>query len=522
MAIETRGFNFSPGESRLTQIAPPPQFQLVSGQSLVGDSGISEWAAGMSSASRMMRENMSSLLAGVTVGVGGITDAFNTLSDRKFQEEQADKKYERDLEVARIRAAADQEMSPKESLEYQLKQLDLREKQRQGSWAEWPEGATPPPLSEIYYDGQAGGAFPDPNLNISPEDVPLEPLPEGGFYPDERSDILAQPESGDEPALPGINEPTAADVKTSGGQYQWVIFPDGSKQLKDQSRPVGNQLIGRVIPPESKAQVPEGYEPDTITVTQDGKRVTYKKPEEPKDPAVAPEVPEGMRLKGVKSSDGKMSYDFEVDTSDEDIQREITAAQANILQANRVIEDIDLAVKLAKESNLPAAGKFSEWVNKLPVTTGASDLRRIVNNISADVAFERLARMRRESKTGGALGAVSERELALLQAAEGSIDPSLSPKFFISNMLRIKDARQELIKMWSGKLEKLSSNSDTEGSSEVKSQDNSKELESQIKALRASISQYPQGSQERQEVLNQIQAKTTEFINLTGKTPEYR
>ena len=141
MAIETRGFNFSPGESRLAQIVAPPQFEFVSGQSLVGDSGISEWAAGMSNASRMMRENMSSLLAGVTVGVGGITSAIEKLSDRRFAEEQAEKKYQRDIEVARIKADMEDQLTPEDELDFQLKKLDLRNKQREAAWGEWPVSA---------------------------------------------------------------------------------------------------------------------------------------------------------------------------------------------------------------------------------------------------------------------------------------------------------------------------------------------------------------------------------------------
>lgn len=530
MAIETRGFNFSPGESRLAQIVAPPQFQFVSGQSLVGDSGISEWAAGMSNASRMMRENMSSLLAGVTVGVEGITSAIGKVSDRKFEEEQADKKYERDLELARIRANMEEELTPEDKLNLQLKELELREAKRKESWSEWPEGVTPPPLSEVDYGEPEGGAVPDPNLNIKPEDVPLEPLPElleeeQQRLADEKAaeGIQAQPARGNEPALPGVGEENLPAVQKpdrevlSGGKFKLVTFADGSTQVKDMA--TGN-LVGTRTPPKSETKVPEGYKPESITVTEGSQRVTYKKPEEaPAPTAEAPVPPEGMRLKTVKVADGKPSYEFELDTSNEDVQREIAMAKNAMNQARRISDDIDTIVKLAGESTLPSIGRMSEWVNTIPVDTAASDIRRLIKNIEADVAFESLAKMRRESKTGGALGAVSEKELALLQAAEGSIDPSLSPPIFIANLKRVQEARNELMNMWSGRLEKLSSQGEAIKTPATTEADNSKAIASKIKELRSSITKYRQGSEERANVINQIKELTAEHVRLTGRVP---
>jgi hypothetical protein len=515
MAIETRGFNFNPGESRLAQIVAPPQFQLASGASLVGDSGISEWAAGMSNASRMMRENMSSLLAGVTVGVEGITSAIGKVSDRKFEEEQADKKYERDVEIARIRAQIDETLTPEEKLDLQLKELELREAKRKESWSEWPEGSTPPPLSEVDYSEPEGGAFPDPNLDIAPEEVPIEPLPE---------EIEAQPAEGDEPALPGVGEekPLPAVQKpdrevSSSGRYRLVTFPDGSTQVKDMAE---NKLIGTRTPPKSEAKVPEGYEPESITVTEGGQRVTYKKPEDAAAPATeAPEPPEGMRLKTAKVADGKTSYEYEVDMSSEDAQREIAMAESAIKQADRVSDDIDTIIGISEKSTLPSVGRMSEWINTIPVDTAASDIRRLIANIQADVAFSTLAKMRRESKTGGALGAVSEKELTLLQAAEGSIDPTLSPALFVANLKRVKEARNELAEMYRSQLKKLSTQGETIETPAKSEADNSRAIAAQIKDLRSSITRYRQGSEERANVINQIKELTAEHVRLTGRVP---
>lgn len=58
--------------------------------------------------------------------------------------------------------------------------------------------------------------------------------------------------------------------------------------------------------------------------------------------------------------------------------------------------------------------------------TGQFDLQATLDTIGANIAFDALQRMRDSSPTGGALGQVTERELALLQATAGSIDPRQS------------------------------------------------------------------------------------------------
>lgn len=58
--------------------------------------------------------------------------------------------------------------------------------------------------------------------------------------------------------------------------------------------------------------------------------------------------------------------------------------------------------------------------------TRAYDLARKLETVKANLSFDTLAEMRRNSPTGGALGAVSDREIALLGAAVASIDQGQS------------------------------------------------------------------------------------------------
>jgi hypothetical protein len=63
----------------------------------------------------------------------------------------------------------------------------------------------------------------------------------------------------------------------------------------------------------------------------------------------------------------------------------------------------------------------------------------MLDTIGANMGFEQLQAMRAASPTGGALGNVTERELELLQAVQGSLQQSQSREQFQSNLLRRKE-----------------------------------------------------------------------------------
>jgi len=74
--------------------------------------------------------------------------------------------------------------------------------------------------------------------------------------------------------------------------------------------------------------------------------------------------------------------------------------------------------------------------------TPAANFRADVNTLAANIAFGELTAMREASKTGGALGAVSEKELALLESALGSLDRAQSPAQFKESLNTIKESIQ--------------------------------------------------------------------------------
>jgi len=83
-------------------------------------------------------------------------------------------------------------------------------------------------------------------------------------------------------------------------------------------------------------------------------------------------------------------------------------------------------------------GKAMSYIPGSPAHDVASNIDTIVSSIG----FERLQKMRDDSPTGGALGAISEKELALLNSALGSLRQSQSREQFLKNLRRVKDHYQ--------------------------------------------------------------------------------
>lgn len=108
--------------------------------------------------------------------------------------------------------------------------------------------------------------------------------------------------------------------------------------------------------------------------------------------------------------------------------RQILAKTANL---DRTIDDA-----IGRVDGL-TAGFIGSMADEIPGTP-ANDLRVTVNTIKANLAFDALQAMREASPTGGALGAVSERELGLLESAVASLDQSQTPAQMRAALKRVK------------------------------------------------------------------------------------
>lgn len=105
------------------------------------------------------------------------------------------------------------------------------------------------------------------------------------------------------------------------------------------------------------------------------------------------------------------------------------AARADSLSASTDV--ITGAASKAREAynsaTLPVTGTVGRIAGMLPETNSA-EVRRQVETLKSNAKIENLQAMRAASPTGGALGAVSDSENAMLAAKAGALDPD-SPNF---------------------------------------------------------------------------------------------
>lgn len=110
-------------------------------------------------------------------------------------------------------------------------------------------------------------------------------------------------------------------------------------------------------------------------------------------------------------------------------------------KAMNTTSKIDEAIELVS----PWSTGYGSLLSAIPATQ-AKDLEATLNTIQADAAFSTLQEMRENSKTGGALGSVSERELQLLGSAVTSLDQAQSAPQLIKNLQDFKTQRVESLK----------------------------------------------------------------------------
>ena len=115
----------------------------------------------------------------------------------------------------------------------------------------------------------------------------------------------------------------------------------------------------------------------------------------------------------------------------------VKAAQAaeGLFKVDTINGNIDKAINLVSPKTTGIVGTGSA---KLPGTE-AFQLQEAIKQVIANIGFDRLQKMRDQSKTGGALGQVAVRELEMLQATIESLDLGLDEETLKANLLTVKD-----------------------------------------------------------------------------------
>src|SRR5581483_6918397 len=128
--------------------------------------------------------------------------------------------------------------------------------------------------------------------------------------------------------------------------------------------------------------------------------------------------------------------------------RDVAAIIQTVNRAESEMANLDRLVSAANELlNHPglegATGKSGLLLANIPGTS-AADFRAKLQTLRSQIAFNTLQAIRNASKTGGALGSISERELELLQNNIDSLDLSQSGHQFRQSLNNIISTAQNL------------------------------------------------------------------------------
>lgn len=110
----------------------------------------------------------------------------------------------------------------------------------------------------------------------------------------------------------------------------------------------------------------------------------------------------------------------------------IASAAAQMTAIDTTMEEVSKAIGITG----PSTAGWGAFLRFIP-SSDALELRTRIDTIKANLAFDKLQNMRNLSKTGGALGQVSERELNLLESAVVSLNQELDDDTLKENFGKI-------------------------------------------------------------------------------------
>jgi hypothetical protein len=120
---------------------------------------------------------------------------------------------------------------------------------------------------------------------------------------------------------------------------------------------------------------------------------------------------------------------------EEEAYREYMKLQTSEFNYDNVTNEIDRAIELTGPFT---AGVGGALLKDLPMTS-ARTLNNAITMVKSNLGFDRLQQMREESKTGGALGAVTEKEIDLLQSTVQRLDQLTDPAELIRALQVVKE-----------------------------------------------------------------------------------
>ena len=105
-------------------------------------------------------------------------------------------------------------------------------------------------------------------------------------------------------------------------------------------------------------------------------------------------------------------------------------------RAYRINQSVDELMEQVDDTTVGLGGQILSNIPNTSAATFASQL----DSLKASIAFNELTAMREASKTGGALGQVSNIELQLLESSLGALSTKQSPADFKKQLQKVKDS----------------------------------------------------------------------------------
>lgn len=126
-------------------------------------------------------------------------------------------------------------------------------------------------------------------------------------------------------------------------------------------------------------------------------------------------------------------------------QTDAAAGEQTTRAATVVLDDIQSLKSTIESSEIPITGLIGSVASGV-AGTPQYDASKTIQTIVGNIGFDRLQQMRDASPTGGALGAISERELSTLQSVMGSLDQGQSKEQFLKNLERLESIYTDIMR----------------------------------------------------------------------------
>lgn len=176
------------------------------------------------------------------------------------------------------------------------------------------------------------------------------------------------------------------------------LTPEEQRRARDVELGIAPRAVG-------SGNITTATTPDLTSQVAESRGTITKSVETAKQKAQIAAIPEKVQV--------QFKADFKAGA-----QSRIRAANDAIARIDSVMEEAQLAID---DIGVGTTGLLGSINRKIAGTT-AFALARKIDTIQANLSFDRIAEMRKNSPTGGALGQVSERELSLLGAAVVALD----------------------------------------------------------------------------------------------------